>query len=41
VADQTVRVKVGGQEVAAKVDGGFVSVTREGVSILAESATLT
>jgi len=40
VEGQTVRVKVGSQEVAAQVDGGFVSVTKEGVSILAENATL-
>ncbi|ABW10481.1 F0F1 ATP synthase subunit epsilon [Frankia sp. Mgl5] len=40
VRDQTVRVKVGGQEISAAVDGGFVSVTKEGVSILAESATI-
>ncbi|WP_018639316.1 F0F1 ATP synthase subunit epsilon [Parafrankia elaeagni] len=40
VGDQTVRVKVGSQEISAGVDGGFLSVTKEGVSILAESATI-
>jgi F-type H+-transporting ATPase subunit epsilon len=36
-----VRVKTGGEEISASVDGGFISVTRHGVSILAETATLT
>jgi F-type H+-transporting ATPase subunit epsilon len=36
----TVRVKTGGQELSAQVDGGFISVTKQGVSILAETATL-
>ncbi|MCK9896120.1 F0F1 ATP synthase subunit epsilon [Frankia sp. AgB32] len=36
----TVRIKTGGREIAAEVDGGFISVTRQGVSILAETATL-
>ncbi|CAO5173378.1 ATP synthase epsilon chain [Frankia sp. AiPs1] len=36
----TVRVKTGSQEITAEVDGGFISVTRQGVSILAETATL-
>jgi F-type H+-transporting ATPase subunit epsilon len=35
-----VRVKTGGTEIAASVDGGFLSVTKEGVSILAEVADL-
>jgi F-type H+-transporting ATPase subunit epsilon len=37
---QTVRIKVGGREIAAEVDGGFISVSRDGVSILAEKADL-
>jgi F-type H+-transporting ATPase subunit epsilon len=40
VEDQTVRIKTGGREVTASVNGGFLSVTREGVSILAEEAEL-
>ncbi|CAJ64555.1 ATP synthase epsilon chain (ATP synthase F1 sector epsilon subunit) (partial) [Frankia alni ACN14a] len=36
----TVRVKTGGREISAQVDGGFISVTHQGVSILAETATL-
>jgi F-type H+-transporting ATPase subunit epsilon len=35
-----VRVKTAGREIVAAVDGGFVSVTKEGVSILAERATI-
>jgi F-type H+-transporting ATPase subunit epsilon len=35
-----VRIKVsGGEQVAYDVDGGFLSVTGDGVTILAESAT--
>ena len=37
---QTVRIKVGNREIAAEVDGGFISVARDGVSILAERADL-
>jgi F-type H+-transporting ATPase subunit epsilon len=37
---QTVRIKAGGREIAAEVDGGFISVSRDGVSILAERADL-
>ena len=33
--------KEGGGEIVATVDGGFLSVTSEGVTILAEAATLT
>ena len=36
-----VRVKTGDTEITAAVDGGFLSVTSEGVSILAERADLT
>ena len=35
-----VRIRGGGGDVTAKVNGGFLSVTAEGVSILAESAEL-
>jgi len=35
-----VRIGGGGGDVTAKVNGGFLSVTTEGVSILAESAEL-
>ncbi|MEV0727276.1 MULTISPECIES: F0F1 ATP synthase subunit epsilon [Polymorphospora] len=36
-----VRIKLaGGEQVAYDVDGGFVSVTERGVTILAESATV-
>ena len=35
-----VRIKTGGSEVTAKVSGGFLSVTKDGVSILAERAQL-
>ncbi|MEV0394709.1 F0F1 ATP synthase subunit epsilon [Polymorphospora rubra] len=36
-----VRIKLaGGDQVAYDVDGGFVSVTERGVTILAESATV-
>jgi F-type H+-transporting ATPase subunit epsilon len=41
VDDGEVRIKVGGRELRARVNGGFVSVTKEGVSILAEDAELT
>jgi F-type H+-transporting ATPase subunit epsilon len=37
---QTVRIKTGTREIAAEVDGGFVSVSKDGVSILAEKADL-
>ncbi|WP_163552449.1 F0F1 ATP synthase subunit epsilon [Candidatus Frankia alpina] len=40
VSGGTVRVKTGGREISAQVDGGFISVTHQGVSILAETATL-
>ena len=33
-----VRIKHGGQETAYTVDGGFLSITAEGVSVLAETA---
>jgi F-type H+-transporting ATPase subunit epsilon len=36
----TVRVKTGDREIAASVNGGFLSVTKDGVSILAEEASL-
>jgi len=37
-----VRIKqAGGQEIAYEVDGGFLSVTGDGVTVLAESATPT
>jgi len=35
-----VRIKTGEQTVTAQVNGGFVSVTNDGVSILAESAEI-
>jgi F-type H+-transporting ATPase subunit epsilon len=35
-----VRILSGGSEVAVNVTGGFLSVTDQGVTILAESATL-
>jgi F-type H+-transporting ATPase subunit epsilon len=41
VSDGEVRLKTGGGNVVAKVDGGFLSVTAEGVSILAEQAEIT
>jgi F-type H+-transporting ATPase subunit epsilon len=34
----TVRIKTGGDELAFTVNGGFLSVTAEGVSVLAETA---
>jgi F-type H+-transporting ATPase subunit epsilon len=42
VEDGEVRIRTGGSgnEVTAKVSGGFLSVTKEGVSILAERAEL-
>jgi F-type H+-transporting ATPase subunit epsilon len=40
VPEGPVRVKSGGTEFAATVYGGFLSVTREGVSILAERVEL-
>jgi F-type H+-transporting ATPase subunit epsilon len=40
VAGGEVRVKTAGSEIVAQVDGGFLSVTPAGVSILAEHATL-
>jgi F-type H+-transporting ATPase subunit epsilon len=36
-----VRIKSGGSELAYEVSGGFLSVTGEGVTILAESCTPT
>jgi F-type H+-transporting ATPase subunit epsilon len=38
--DGEVRIKTGGSEVTAKVSGGFLSVTKEGVSVLAERARM-
>ena len=38
--DQVVRCTTGGREVEATVNGGFLSVTKDGVSILAETAEL-
>ncbi len=38
--DGEVRIQTGGNEVTAKVSGGFLSVTKAGVSILAERAEL-
>ena len=35
-----VRIKTGSSDVTAKVSGGFLSVTKDGVSILAERAQL-
>ncbi|MGF7235633.1 MAG: F0F1 ATP synthase subunit epsilon [Frankia sp.] len=40
VNDGEVRLRTGGGDVIAKVDGGFISVTAEGVSILAEQAEI-
>jgi F-type H+-transporting ATPase subunit epsilon len=40
VPDGEVRVKTADGEIAAMVDGGFLSVTKQGVSVLAETATL-
>jgi F-type H+-transporting ATPase subunit epsilon len=40
VPDGSVRVKTGGTEIPVRVDGGFLSVTKEGVSVLAEAAAL-
>jgi F-type H+-transporting ATPase subunit epsilon len=41
VAGEMVRIDtVGGEEIHAAVDGGFLSVTERGVSILAEGAEL-
>lgn len=41
VDDGEVRIRTGGGgDVTAKVNGGFLSVTEEGVSILAEQAEL-
>jgi F-type H+-transporting ATPase subunit epsilon len=34
----TVRIKTGSEEIAYTVQGGFLSITAEGVSVLAESA---
>jgi F-type H+-transporting ATPase subunit epsilon len=34
----SVRIKTGGGEIAYTVQGGFLSITAEGVSVLAESA---
>ncbi|AEH11119.1 MULTISPECIES: F0F1 ATP synthase subunit epsilon [Protofrankia] len=35
-----VRIKIGSETLTVAVDGGFLSVTDQGVSILAEHATL-
>ncbi|KLL12730.1 MULTISPECIES: F0F1 ATP synthase subunit epsilon [Protofrankia] len=35
-----VRIKIGNETLTVAVDGGFLSVTDQGVSILAEHATL-
>ncbi|WP_131748333.1 F0F1 ATP synthase subunit epsilon [Frankia sp. Cppng1_Ct_nod] len=40
VTNGEVRVKTGGSTVTVAVDGGFLSVTKQGVSILAEHAVL-
>jgi F-type H+-transporting ATPase subunit epsilon len=40
VPEGEVRIKAAGREITAAVDGGFISVTHEGVSILAEQASL-
>jgi F-type H+-transporting ATPase subunit epsilon len=37
--DVTIK-QAGGSELVVNVDGGFISVTKDGVTILAESATL-
>jgi F-type H+-transporting ATPase subunit epsilon len=39
-ASGQVRVKTGGRTLTVQVDGGFLSVTKQGVSILAEHAVL-
>lgn len=42
LADEgTVRIRTGGREIVAQVNGGFLSVTSDGVSVLAEAAELT
>ncbi len=38
--DGEVRIKASGGDVTAKVSGGFLSVTKDGVSVLAERAEL-
>jgi F-type H+-transporting ATPase subunit epsilon len=38
--DGEVRIKTGDQTVTAEVHGGFVSVTNDGVSVLAETAEI-
>lgn len=38
--DGEVRIRTGGSDVTAKVSGGFLSVTKDGVSVLAERAEL-
>jgi F-type H+-transporting ATPase subunit epsilon len=38
IEDGLVRIQRAGEELAYAVDGGFLSVTAEGVSILAETA---
>ena len=42
LADAPVRIRVGGgaPEIVVEVHGGFLSVTAEGVSVLAEDATV-
>jgi F-type H+-transporting ATPase subunit epsilon len=40
VPDGQVKIKTSGREIIATVDGGFISVTKDGVSILAEQASL-
>jgi F-type H+-transporting ATPase subunit epsilon len=40
VPEGQVRIKAGGREINATVDGGFISVTKDGVSVLAEQASL-
>lgn len=41
VDEGEVRIKSGGRETVAQVNGGFLSVTKDGVSVLAEAAQLT
>jgi F-type H+-transporting ATPase subunit epsilon len=39
--DSQVRIKTGAQELAYQISGGFLSVTGEGVTVLAESCLST
>lgn len=40
VDEGEVRIKSAGRETVAQVNGGFLSVTKDGVSVLAEAAQL-